>query len=520
MTAHTYEYKQVADEYDSSTYDNNADSKYSTDIHRRNINWQGYTDNKYINANELQLIQQYDKQPADTQCHYLQQQDNAQKLLVLLFKLLDRIKARDTVEYIIQMLGTILLDYDKRTSSQQFTTTLLQLQHSSGTGSPTNKSSTIDIYTPLLRIISNLGEEKFHSIVIHTTSQILATLLIAALDKHYLTPQSPPLINYCRFLSNKLQSYSNSGNYRELQFILQSCKILLQHQTAQQVFISVGGLQAMAEILSSDSKTGNKLSHNTQLLYLVGFNLWLLSFNDVILQKAGELHLIQKIVSVVKSVNIEKVVRIYYAVLRNILEHVEKLQHDPKAVSNGTSTAGQHLIEEMIGSGLLSITESLLRRRYKDPDLQSDLEYVVKTLRVSIERLSNFEIYSGEITTGNLSWTPAHTNEQFWRENISKFDAEDYKLIRRLIALLGDNNDEVREVAAHDLGEVARFHPEGKQLVARLGGKAKLMALLKDKSQKVAKSALLAVQKLMISSWESLAKSSQGGVQALVSNKK
>lgn len=43
---------------------------------------------------------------------------------------------------------------------------------------------------------------------------------------------------------------------------------------------------------------------------------------------------------------------------------------------------------------------------------------------------STFDKYHKEVTSGRLDWTPAHTNEQFWRDNINKFEADDFELIR------------------------------------------------------------------------------------------
>jgi hypothetical protein len=72
-----------------------------------------------------------------------------------------------------------------------------------------------------------------------------------------------------------------------------------------------------------------------------------------------------------------------------------------------------------------------------------------------------------------------------------------------------------------DLGEFARFHPDGRIIVQKLGGKTKLMEILSASSKHshaVAKQALLAVQKLMVTNWESL--QSSGGVASLMQKHK
>ncbi len=79
---------------------------------------------------------------------------------------------------------------------------------------------------------------------------------------------------------------------------------------------------------------------------------------------------------------------------------------------------------------------------------------------------------------------------------------------RKVIALLDKSDSELTQtVACSDLGEFARFHPDGKRIITQFGGKNKLMALMAQKSGsgKVTSAALLAVQKLMVNNWEHLA---------------
>ncbi len=108
----------------------------------------------------------------------------------------------------------------------------------------------------------------------------------------------------------------------------------------------------------------------------------------------------------------------------------------------------------------------------------------------------------------------------------------------RKVILLLDNKDELTlQVACTDLGEFARFHPDGKRIITQFGGKTKLMSLMSNKATPTkvvrpllvltllcvlasfhalttlctlrlssqASAALLAVQKLMVNNWEHLA---------------
>lgn len=185
----------------------------------------------------------------------------------------------------------------------------------------------------------------------------------------------------------------------------------------------------------------------------------------------------------------------------------------------------------MIGHGLVSVVDTLSKRKFKDPDVLNDMRHIQEVLAETIRNMSTFEKYSVEIMSGELTFNnPAHKNEIFWRENIAQFEGKGFILVRELIkwaagemasgGVNADKDELVREVACFDLGEFARFHPDGKKVLHRMRAKEVLMKNLQDKSPKVSKAALLATQKLMVANWEFLNKSSSGGVASLVSQSK
>jgi V-type H+-transporting ATPase subunit H len=42
--------------------------------------------------------------------------------------------------------------------------------------------------------------------------------------------------------------------------------------------------------------------------------------------------------------------------------------------------------------------------------------------------LSSFEQYKAEVLSGGLDWTPMHKDASFWRENIGKFEENDFQV--------------------------------------------------------------------------------------------
>ena len=346
----------------------------------------------------------------------------------------------------------------------------------------------VDPYAPFLRTLQ-ATEQGYHSLVLSRTSTILAVLLSTA-PPSPLTAQSTT--TFMRHLVSKLSSTTSTS--RDVLSALQALKPLLTQTPLQDSFEKEGGIRALTTLLSKEQQV------NAQLLYSVGFLFWLLSYSPQHAEQLMEVGAIKRVVTFLKTQSMEKVIRISVATLRNLISHA-----DPA------------INEALIGLSLLPILDTLNKRKFKDQDINPDMEEVLTALNATIARLSTFDMYHSEVISGNLQWTPAHRNEVFWRENIGRFEEKNYQLVAKLIDLLADEDDVVREVACYDLGEFARFAPEGKRVIGKLGGKAKLMLNLQHKNPKVSKAALLATQKLMVANWESLAKNSTGGVAALVS---
>jgi len=230
---------------------------------------------------------------------------------------------------------------------------------------------------------------------------------------------------------------------------------------------------------------------NTQLLYLTGYCFWLLSFRKDILPALHDAQVVGTFTELIKNVTREKVIRVVVATFVNMLNHLS-------------------FNEEMVGAGLHRVVDTLAARKWKDDDIVKDLEKLSTVLEEKRMALSSFEMYHAEVVAGNLRWSPVH-NEQFWRENTSKFDDDNFDLIKRLLAVLQTMHDPVAyEVACYDLGEFARFHPDGKRVLNHLKAKPVLMSKMSSSDPKVARQALLAVQKLLVSNWESLSTSGTG----------
>lgn len=80
-------------------------------------------------------------------------------------------------------------------------------------------------------------------------------------------------------------------------------------------------------------------------------------------------------------------------------------------------------------NGLLKVVDNELRKNIKDEQLKENLEVLAEILERNYRILSSFEKYNKEITTDKLNWGPCHS-EKFWKENVKKFEGNDFVLIK------------------------------------------------------------------------------------------
>jgi V-type H+-transporting ATPase subunit H len=138
-----------------------------------------------------------------------------------------------------------------------------------------------------------------------------------------------------------------------------------------------------------------------------------------------------------------------------------------------------------------------------DPEMQDNVQAIANKLANNYRELNTFERYQQELFTGELEWGTIHT-EKFWKENVRKFEADDFGCVRKLIALLTSKATVTAAVACNDVGYFVQLYPNGKAIVERMGGKQAVMSLLTHDDADVQKQALLCCSKLMVTKWEFL----------------
>ncbi|CAK63714.1 unnamed protein product (macronuclear) [Paramecium tetraurelia] len=260
--------------------------------------------------------------------------------------------------------------------------------------------------------------------------------------------------------------------------IMPICVHFLKHEALAIQFIKSGGIRIISNLLS-------KYSTDLQIAYYTILALWLLSFTteSIPLFSDPTVGLIRLIIESVQKISREKILRVSFACFRNLVD------------------VSPQSIELMVDNGLIKVVDLLLKGNLKDQDLIDDIKYVGEILEKNMKILTSFEKYVKELNAQNLTWSPVHT-EKFWKENVKKFEENDFLLIRKLAEILKSNNNQNVAVACYDLGEFCRFHPFGKVVLEQLNAKQEIMRQARNDDQQIREHALLSLQKIMLHNWQ------------------
>lgn len=170
------------------------------------------------------------------------------------------------------------------------------------------------------------------------------------------------------------------------------------------------------------------------------------------------------------------------------------------------SSRGPTFCSDLAGLGVNKTLGQLARRKFGDDDISAMIEELTQYIDATLEASSSFSEYRGEVQSGNLEWTPVHTNPKFWKENAIKFDENGFEVLKDLTSIVITSKNELTlAVACSDVGELVRHHPSGRLLLdlpQAAGLKERILALMSHSNAEVAKNALLAVQKIMVQRWE------------------
>uniref|UniRef100_M8C4U3 V-type proton ATPase subunit H n=1 Tax=Aegilops tauschii TaxID=37682 RepID=M8C4U3_AEGTA len=414
---------------------------------KRDIPWETYMSTKLITSTCLQLLRRYDHKP-ESQRGPLLDEDGPSYVRVFL-NILRSISKEETVEYVLALIDEMLAANPKRAALFY-----------------DNSLSGEDIYDPFLRQVAlESARPKLQNGMVPNGE--------ASNSKSKLTSIHDVLKGLVDWLCSQLRSPTHPNC--SIPTATHCLATLLRETYVRTLFVQADGVKLLIPLISPAST-----QQSIQLLYETCLCIWLLSFYDAAVDYLSTTRVMPRLVDVVKGSTKEKVVRVVVMSFRNLL-------------AKGAFAA------QMIDLGLPHIVQNLKAQAWSDEDLLDALNQLEVGLKENLKRLSSFDKYKQQVLLGHLDWSPMHKDPNFWRENITNFEENDFQILRVLMTVIDTSTDTTAlAVACYDLSQFLQYHPSGRLVVADLKAKDRVMKLMNHDNAEVRKNSLLCVQRLFL----------------------
>ncbi|XP_059628597.1 V-type proton ATPase subunit H-like [Cornus florida] len=430
---------------------------------KRDIPWETYMTTKLISGTGLQLLRRYDNRAESYRATLLD--DDGLAYVRVFVSILRDIFKEETVEYVLALMDEMLTANPKRA----------RLFH--------DKSlSDEDIYEPFLRLLWRgnwfIQEKscKILSLIVSYRPKVQDGVTAngeTSNSKKTSTTIDDVMKGLVEWLCAQLKNPSHPS--RGIPVAINCLATLLKEPLVRASFVQADGVKLLIPYISPAST-----QQSIQLLYETCLCVWLLSFYEPALEYFATCRILLRLVEVVKGSMKEKVVRVVVLTLRNLLSK---------------ETFGA----QMVDLELPHIVQSLKAQAWSDEDLLDALNQLEDGLKDNIKRLSSFDKYKQEVLLGHLDWSPMHKDPAFWRDNITKFEENDFQILRVLITILDSSSSpRTLAVACYDLSQFIQYHPAGRVIVNDLKAKERVMKLINHQDAEVTKNALLCVQRLFL----------------------
>lgn len=458
----------------------------STSVLKRDIPWDTYSAARLITEADLKNIRLFDKKSPQTQEDILASPEGAAVISSLL-AVLRNVTKEETVQYVLALLLD-LVSADKGRAKLFFTQQVL----------PAGAKD--DVYPVLLRLLQRADwytQEKACALL-----TLLIDLRPGSKDSRKLREASPKasaspgangssssaavaadgsleqaVVSFLDWLCSQLRRPSSPT--KSVPAAVHALASLLKEQAVREMFTRSGGVPLLAPLLRMQGVP----SPNPQMVYDAAVCVWNLTYyvpSTHLMHNAG---IVPGLVELVKFATKEKALRVSLFALKNLL-----------------LTPGLEMDVDVMETGLIKAVAAKNACNFDDDDLTETLEWMLEFLERNIHEMSSWERYKKELLAGRLDWSPMHSSEKFWRENVHGFEEKDFQMLRVLLKMLEASRDaRTLAVACFDLGQFVTYYPHGRQMVMDLRGKELVMRLMMHPDEGVQKQALLCVQKILLS---------------------
>ena len=160
---------------------------------------------------------------------------------------------------------------------------------------------------------------------------------------------------------------------------------------------------------------------DNDLIYSLFHLLWLMTFDVKLVQTEFPEKCIAIFASVLLKIKIEKIIRIVLMTIHNLL-----------SVDWYVRLLVQHEFNLII--------PVLLSRTFSDLDIVALLNEINEVVDKKLTETSSMECYLDELKSGRMRWSPMHRSEQFWTENVTQFELDNWGLVKKLKTVINDKS--------------------------------------------------------------------------------
>ncbi|GJN94616.1 hypothetical protein Rhopal_007699-T1 [Rhodotorula paludigena] len=425
-------------------------SDRSLKIRAKAIPWEGYQRAGLLGADDVQLVQRV-----------AGARDKAESILdaegetyaALYIRLLNKLSRKDTLQFILVLLGDFIADRDERIS-------LFFRQPDSP-------------YPPLLKLLDSQDD--------------FVRLKASAIASTILSYDRQPADQVVAKLLQHLSHLIRSPNEPEAQDVGTQClESVLRVARARSMCWAPEGQEAKAPKVIEGLVQLLRTDPSPQMQYQLGFCFWLLTFDQTIAEQINShYNLIPLLLDLSKRAIKEKVIRVVVASFCNLVTKAPKQNLAPMLIAK-----------------VLPYVQTLQGRKFSDEEIKEDVDFLADELKKSFEGLTTYDEYKSELATGHLTWSPPHKNDDFWRDNAHKLTDKDREQLKVLVHLLVSSTEALTlAVAANDIAQFVKYHDNGKKAIEDLGAKARVMELMAHGDPDVKYQSLVATQRLMSHAW-------------------
>lgn len=224
-----------------------------------------------------------------------------------------------------------------------------------------------------------------------------------------------------------------------------------------------------------------------QFQYKLLLSLWILTFTTSKNSEFAKVYL-NNLLSLVKLLKIsikEKIIRLIISIFINLT-----------SLENSSS---QDILKFLIlNAEFINILNNLKERKWTDDELIQDLETLSNQTVDVFNKLTSFDEYLTELKLKQFKNSPVHDKEEFFIDNLDKFQDFGYKHYKELLAVLDEDIDgKALKIVLGDINKILKIDSKAIDILIASDKKTKIMELLNHSNSEVRYEALKITQVLV-----------------------